>query len=228
MRNLFTLLLAASATVTHAQVTMTSGVQQDRVSIGIDKYEIVRDGDDFDAWSVSARARLSGGLSVTASYADATSDLFTLTPGVDVELDATRFSVGLEYDLTAGPGIATFSLAYANTSAEASGTAAGDAFDNGQVVIGARYRYDLSRQFALTFAATHFVNNLDVESGFSTALARTALSQRYEDSPTSFGVSLSYSPAEYVTLHLTYATEDALLGLGEADNTVSFGVRANF
>ncbi len=223
MRNLLTLLFAASATVTHAQTP-----RQETFSIGVDKSMIVRDGDDFDAVSVSARARLSGGLSVTASYADATSDLFTLTPGVDVELDATRFSVGLEYDLTAGPGIATFSLAYADTSAEASGTDSGDAFDNGQVVIGARYRYDLSRQFALTFAATHFVNDLDAESGFSTALARTALGQRYGDSPTSVGVSLTYSPAEYVTFHLTYASEDALLGLGEADNTISFGVRANF
>jgi len=31
-----------------------------------------------------------------------------------------------------------------------------------------------------------------------------------------------------VSIHLTYALEDSLLGLGNADNTISFGVRARF
>jgi hypothetical protein len=33
---------------------------------------------------------------------------------------------------------------------------------------------------------------------------------------------------EYVSIHLTYATEDSLLGLGGADNTLSFGLTARF
>ena len=54
------------------------------------------------------------------------------------------------------------------------------------------------------------------------------MAQRYDGSPTSVGLTLAYAPTDNVSIHLTYATEDSLLGLAGADNTISFGVRANF
>ena len=60
------------------------------------------------------------------------------------------------------------------------------------------------------------------------APARAALADRFDGSPFSVGLTLAYTPVEYVTIHLTYATEDSVLGLGRADNTLSFGIRANF
>jgi hypothetical protein len=54
------------------------------------------------------------------------------------------------------------------------------------------------------------------------------LVERFDGSPFSVGLTLAYAPTDNVSIHLTYATEDSLLGLAGADNTLSFGVRATF
>ena len=220
----------ASLLVTAAAQAQTAAVKApaDRYSFSVDKYEIVRDADDFDGMSFGAKARVADNLRIAFSYADASSDAFTLVSGVNLELDANRFSLGAEYDIPAGPGAVTLSLGYAQTSAEAEGGATGDAFNNRQIVLGARYGMTLGAGFTASLAVNHFISDFEAEAGFSTAPARAALVQRYDGSPTSVGLTLAYTPTDLVTIHLTYATEDSLLGLAGADNTISFGVRANF
>ncbi len=125
-------------------------------------------------------------------------------------------------------GIVTLSLAYGQTTAKAAGGFTGDAFRNQQFVIGARYDVALAKGFTATLSANKFLGNFDADSTFSTAANRVVLANRYDGSPFSVGLTLGYTPVEYVTIHLTYATEDSLLGLAGASNTLSFGVRANF
>ena len=224
-------LLVASAALAQAQTASVKVSAPDRYSVSLDKYEVVRDVDDFDGVAFGAKVLVAENLRIALSYADATADAFDLTTGiggVNLELDATRISLGLEYDLPVGPGGLTLSLAYAQSSAEASGGANGDAFENNQFVLGARYEQKLGGDFSAAVSALHFVNDFEAESGFSTLDARNALAARYDDSPTSVGLSLLYAPTRWVTFHLTYATEDSLFGLANADNTISFGVRANF
>jgi predicted porin len=225
MKSLLPLLLVAAAAQAQTAVVKAPA---DRYSFSVDKYEIVRDGDDFDGMSFGAKARVADNLRIAFSYADASSDAFALVSGVNLELDANRFSLGAEYDIPAGPGAVTLSLGYAQTSAEAEGGATGDAFNNRQFVLGARYGMSLGAGFTASLAVNHFISDFEAEAGFSTAPARAALAQRYDGSPTSVGLTLAYTPTDLVTIHLTYATEDSLLGLAGADNTISFGVRANF
>ena len=225
MKSLLPLLLVAAAA--QAQ-TAAVKAPADQYSFTVDKYEIVRDGDDFDGMSFGAKARVADNLRIAFSYADASSDAFALVSGLNLELDANRFSLGAEYDIPAGPGAVTLSLGYAHTSAEAEGGATGDAFTNRQFVLGARYGMSLGAGFTASLAVNHFISDFEAEAGFSTAPARAALAQRYDGSPTSVGLTLAYAPTDYLTIHLTYATEDSLLGLAGADNTISFGVRANF
>jgi predicted porin len=225
MKSLLPLLLVAAAAQAQTAVVKAPA---DQYSFSVDKYEIVRDADDFDGMSFGAKARVADNLRIAFSYADASSDAFALVSGVNLELDANRFSLGAEYDIPAGPGAVTLSLGYAQTSAEAEGGATGDAFDNRQFVLGARYGMSLGAGFTASLAVNHFISDFEAEAGFSTAPARAALAQRYDGSPTSVGLTLAYTPTDLVTIHLTYATEDSLLGLAGADNTISFGVRANF
>ena len=225
MKSLLPLLLVAAAA--QAQ-TAAVKAPADQYPFTVDKYEIVRDGDDFDGMSFGAKARVADNLRIAFSYADASSDAFALVSGLNLELDANRFSLGAEYDIPAGPGAVTLSLGYAHTSAEAEGGATGDAFTNRQFVLGARYGMSLGAGFTASLAVNHFISDFEAEAGFSTAPARAALAQRYDGSPTSVGLTLAYAPTDNVSIHLTYATEDSLLGLAGADNTISFGVRANF
>ena len=225
MKSLLPLLLVAAAA--QAQ-TAAVKAPADQYSFTVDKYEIVRDGDDFDGMSFGAKARVADNLRIAFSYADASSDAFALVSGLNLELDANRFALGAEYDIPAGPGAVTLSLGYAHTSAEAEGGATGDAFTNRQFVLGARYGMSLGAGFTASLAVNHFISDFEAEAGFSTAPARAALAQRYDGSPTSVGLTLAYAPTDNVSIHLTYATEDSPLGLAGADNTISFGVRANF
>jgi predicted porin len=225
MKSLLPLLLVAAAA--QAQ-TASVKAPADQYSFSVDKYEIVRDGDDFDGMAFGAKARVADNLRIAFSYADASSDPFALVSGVNLELDASRISLGAEYDIPAGPGAVTLSLGYAHTSAEAEGGATGDAFTNRQFVLGARYGMSLGAGFTASLAVNHFISDFEAEAGFSNASARAALAQRYDGSPTSVGLTLAYAPTDNVSIHLTYATEDSLLGLAGADNTISFGVRANF
>lgn len=223
-------LLVASAAISHAQSPAAKVSSADRYSVSLDKYEVVRDVDDFDGLALGAKARVADGLRVALGYANASSDAFDLTGVTNVELEATRVSLGAEYEVPLAGGGLTFSLAYAQASAEAEGDFAGDALENSQFVLGARYERELGAGFSVALAASHFVNDLEVESGFapSDAPASAALLARYDDSPTSVGLTLAYSPTRLLSFHLTYATEDSLFGLGNADNTISFGVRASF
>jgi hypothetical protein len=220
-------LLIASAAVSHAQTVVKRANTDDRFAVSLDSGAIMRDVDDFDALALGAKARVADNLRVTLAYVDASSDPASFDTST-LELDATRVALGLEYDIPAGPGAVTFSLAYARTTAEASGDAVGDAFDNNQLVLGARYERRLVGDFSLAVTALHFVNDYKGKAGFADAGVRDALVARYDDSPTSLGASLLYSPTRLLTFHLTYATEDSLLGLGNADATLSFGVKVTF
>ena len=230
MNSILPILVAASA-VLHAQPPSQNAPAVDRYTVNLDKYEVVRDGDDFDGVALGAKILVAENLRASIAYADASSDAFDLTTGVggvNLELDASRLSLGLEYDLALKPGVVSFSLAYAQVTAEASGGATGDVFENNQVVLGARYEMALGHGFSLGLSAQHFLGDLKVEPGFSTLAARNAAVARYDGSPTSVGLSLSYDLSRHLNFHLTYATEDSLLGLANADNTISFGVKARF
>lgn len=226
-------LLIASATVSHAQTAPAKVTSADHYSVSIDKYEIVRDGDDFDGLSLGAKARVADNLNIAFSWANVSSDAFTLNVGdpdpEDVEFEVSRISLGAEYNLSAGPGDLILSLAYATTSAESEIGVIGDAFENNQFILGARYEQKIAGDFSFAVSASHFINDFSVEGPFAAEVDLTnSLINRYEDSTTSFGVTLAYTPTRLLTFHLTYATEDALLGLANADNTISFGIRANF
>ena len=215
-------LLAASAAVSHAQTAVTKVNNADRYSVSLDKYEVVRDGDDVDGLAFGAKASLAKNWSATFSWASASSDAFVLN-GTNLELEATRFSLGAEYDLAAGPGSVTLSLAYGQTSTESEIASYGDAFDNKQFVVGARYEQDLGYGLTGILGVTHFINDFEGKG-----VRAADLDARYGDSTTSFGVTLAYQVVRNVSVHLTYSTEDALLGLADADATISFGVKASF
>jgi hypothetical protein len=225
MKSLLPLLLVAAAA--QAQ-TATVKAPASNFSFTADKYEIARDVDDFDGMSYGIKAKVWDDVRMTLGFADASSDRFDLVSGLNVEVGARRFSVGAEYDLHTAEGIVTLSLAYGQTTGRTKGGFAGDAFRNQQFVFGASYAKDLGQGFTATLAANKFLSEFDVESTFSTASARTALVERFDGSPFSVGLTLAYAPVEYVSIHLTYATEDSLLGLGGADNTLSFGLTARF
>jgi hypothetical protein len=104
----------------------------------------------------------------------------------------------------------------------------GDAFLNQQFVLGASYAVALGKGFTATLAANKFISDFDVDKSFSSASARTALAERFDGSPFSVGLTLAYAPTDKVSIYLSYATEDSLLGLGNADNTISFGLSARF
>jgi len=165
---------------------------------------------------------------MTLGFADATSDRFDLVSGLNVEVGARRFNVGAEYDLHTADGDVTLSLAYGQTTGRTKGGFAGEAFRNQQFVLGASYARPLGEGFTAILSANKFLSDFDPDATFSTAPARAALADRFDGSPFSVGLTLAYTPVEYVTIHLTYATEDSVLGLGRADNTLSFGIRANF
>lgn len=225
MKPLLPLLLVAAAAQAQTPVVKA---QAGNFSLTADNYMIARDGDDLDGMSYGVKAHVADNVRMTLSYADATSDSFELVPGLNMDLAARHFSVGAEYDIHTGPGALTLSLAFAETAGRAEGGASGDVFKNQQFVLGARYAMALGQGFTASLAATKFISDFDPQAGFATAPARAALSQRYDGSPVSVGLTLAYAPVEYVIFHVTYATEDSLLGLADADNTLSFGVRAVF
>ena len=165
---------------------------------------------------------------MTLGFADATSDRFDLVSGLNVEVGARRFAVGAEYDLHTADGDVTFSLAYGQTTGRTKGGFTGDAFRNQQFVLGASYARPLGQGFTAILSAQKFLSDFDPDANFSNAANRAALAERFDGSPFSVGLTLAYTPVEHVTIHLTYATEDSMLGLGRADNTLSFGIRASF
>ena len=225
MKSLLPLLLVAAA----AQAETTSvKAPADSFSLTADNFMIARDVDDFDGMSYGIKAKVWDGARMTLGFADATSDAFDLVSGLNVEVGARRFAVGAEYDMHIEQGIVTLSLAYGQTTGRTKGGFVGDAFRNQQFVLGASYARPLGEGFTAILSANKFLSDFDTDKGFSTASARTALAERFDGSPFSVGLTLAYTPVEYVTVHLTYATEDSVLGLGRADNTLSFGVRANF
>jgi hypothetical protein len=225
MKSLLPLLLVAAA----AQAETTSvKAPADSFSLTADNFMIARDVDDFDGMSYGIKAKVWDGARMTLGFADATSDRFDLVSGLNVEVGARRFAVGAEYDMHIEQGIVTLSLAYGQTTGRTKGGFVGDAFRNQQFVLGASYARPLGESFTAILSANKFLSDFDTDKGFSTASARTALAERFDGSPFSVGLTLAYTPVEYVTVHLTYATEDSVLGLGRADNTLSFGVRANF
>ena len=225
MKSLLPLLLVAAAA--HAQ-TPAVKAQSGNFSLTADNYMIARDVDDFDGMAYGVKAHVWDHVSLTLSYADVSSDPFELISGLNMNLAARRFSLGAEYDIHTGPGALTLSLAFAETAGRAESSALGDAFRNQQFVFGASYSRDLGQGFTATLAANKFISDFDPDPAFSTSTNRAALADRFDGSPFSVGLTLAYTPVEYVTIHLTYATEDSVLGLGRADNTLSFGIRANF
>jgi hypothetical protein len=136
--------------------------------------------------------------------------------------------VGAEYDIHTADGDVTLSLAYGQTAGRTKGGFNGDAFRNQQFVLGASYARPLGEGFTAILSANKFLSDFDPDSVFSSAANRVALANRYDGSPFSVGLTLAYAPVEHVVIHVTYATEDSLLGLAGASNTLSFGVRANF
>ena len=225
MKSLLPLLLVAAAA--HAQ-TPTVKAQSGNFSLTADNYMIARDVDDFDGMAYGVKAHVWDHVSLTLSYADVSSDPFELISGLNMNLAARRFSLGAEYDIHTGPGALTLSLAFAETAGRAESSALGDAFKNQQFIFGARYAMALGQGFTASLAATKFISDFDPQAGFATAPARAALAERFDGSPFSVGLTLAYAPTDNVSIHLTYATEDSLLGLAGADNTLSFGVRATF
>lgn len=225
MKSLLPLLLVAAAV--QAQ-TASVKAPADSFSLTADNYMIARDTDDFDGMSYGVKAHVWDDVRLTLSYADVSSDAFDLVSGLNVEVGARRFSVGAEYDMRVEQGVVTLSLAYGQTTGRTTGGFVGDAFRNQQFVLGASYARPLGEGFTAILSANKFLSDFDTDKGFSTASARTALAERFDGSPFSVGLTLAYTPVEHVTIHVTYATEDSVLGLGRADNTLSFGVRANF
>lgn len=220
---ILTSLLVAAAAVSQAQTAQVQVKSSGNYAFSVDKHEVVRGGDDFDGLSLGAKARLTDSLSVSLAFADAWSDAFLIAPLATVEIEATRLSLGAEYELATGAGRTVLSLAYASTDAESEVGVVGDAFENSQFVLGARYEQALGGGFTASVGVIHFLN--DFEGKGPQAAAYEA---RYEDSTTSLGVTLAYELHRNVSVHISYATEDALLGLANADNTISFGVKASF
>ena len=225
MKSLLPLLLVAAAA--QAQ-TAPVKAPAESFSFTVDNHMIARDVDDFDGMSYGIKAKVWDDVRMTLVYADAESDPFDLVTGLYMKVKARRWAVGAEYDLPAGPGGVTLSFAYAQTSATSQGGFNGDAFGNDQFVFGARYKMELGQGFTTTIAATKFVSDFDSDTAFSTSTNRAALATRYDGSPFAVSLSLGYAPTEHVNIHVTYAKEDSVLGLGGAKNTLSFGVSAVF
>lgn len=225
MKSLLPLLLVAAAAQAE---TAKVKAPADSFSLTADNFMIARDVDDFDGMSYGIKAKVWDGARMTLGFADATSDRFDLVSGLNVEVGARRFTVGAEYDMHIEQGIVTLSLAYGQTTGRTKGGFVGDAFRNQQFVLGASYARPLGEGFTAILSANKFLSDFDTDKGFSTASARTALAERFDGSPFSVGLTLSYAPTDKVSIYLSYATEDSLLGLGNVDNTISFGLSARF
>jgi hypothetical protein len=224
MKSLLPLLVVAAA---HAQTAPVKATDSN-FSFTAGNYMIAHDAEDFEGMSYGFKAKIWDEVRMTLSFADTTSDPFDLVSGVNVEAGARRVALGAEYDVHTDFGNVTLSFAFGQTAGRTKGGFVGDAFQNQQFVFGASYAKDLGKGFALTVAANKFISDFDVDANFSTAAARTALAERFDGSPFSVGLTLSYAPTDKVSIYLSYATEDSLLGLGNVDNTISFGLSARF
>lgn len=225
MKSLLPLLLVAAAA--QAQ-TAPVKAPAESFSFTVDNFMIARDVDDFDGMSYGIKAKVWDDVRMTLGFADATSDRFDLVSGLNVEVGAQRFSVGAEYDLHTADGDITLSLAYGQTTGRTKGGYTGEAFRNQQFVLGASYARPLGQGFTAILSAQKFLSDFDPDTSFSNAANRVALAERFDGSPFSVGLTLAYAPVEHVSIHVTYALEDSVLGLGRADNTLSFGLRASF
>lgn len=196
--SILTLAFLASAAV--AQTAPSAKSSAPKATIGASWSTVSTDAlpGDSDGYTLNARVNVFGNVGLIASWSDVSLD--AAPPGVDV----TRYTIGLAADFAAGPGTLTVSAAHGNTEIDT-------LVDVDQLVLSVGYSQSLGNGFTLGLAAQY-----------------VDLDDPVDDSHTAAILTLGYSPAKNLTLSVSYATEDTLMALPDADSTVTIGVQYGF
>ncbi len=216
-------LIVSSAAVSFAQVSPAQSASASANSVGVEYFDVSSDTIDYDGYGLSAQFKVASPVSVALSYRDASSDSFDALGFGSGKLDMTRYSIGVVTSHSVGSGSLNLGLAYAVSNLEATiaGLGSGDLADNKQIVLSLGYDIQLAGGFGLNLGLAHYFNDAKLDNGFGGVDLDL-------DDVTAPSITLSYSPAKAVTILLSYSTEDAALGLPDADSTVTIGLRANF
>lgn len=222
--------LAAASAVAQSAALQTQATPN--FSVGVERFDVSSDTLDYDGFTFGAKGKVVGPVSLVASYSDASSDSISLDPvfpGESLDFDVRRYSLGVESSHAVGSGLVAFGIAYADSTLKGSAFGeSADLIDNKQVVLSVRYDLEVAKGLTLGFGLTHFINDLKFSNADASDFADFIGLTLEDDDVTAPVLSLSYSPAKAVTLHISYSTEDVALGIPDADGTLTFGVRANF
>ena len=101
-------------------------------------------------------------------------------------------------------------------------TVSGDVAKNSQVIAGIRYVHELGAGFSVGLGVRHSFNDLSLRNGLETVYRLN------DDDTTAPSLSVTWAPAPSFSLEVAYSTEDALLGLADADGTVSLSAQFAF
>jgi len=227
MKAILPLLVAASAVQAHASYRPAGA---ERFSAGLTYADVSHDVIDFDGFTLDARFRVVDNFALTFSLTDASTGALTSTKGPDTytfDVDARRFSVGAELKVPFATSFLGFTLDFAGTKLKGSASkdlqsANGDVVDNTQVILGARYVHEFGSGISLSLGVSHAFNDITLKNGFETV---------YEidnDPTTAPSLALAWAPTPSFSIQLAYSTADTLLGLPDANRTVSLTLRTNF
>lgn len=233
--------LTLSTLAAASAVAQSAGLQTQATpnfSVGVERFDVSSDTLDYDGFTIGAKGKVVGPVSLVASYSDAStdsisldflSDLDPIFAGASLDLDVRRYSLGVESSHAVGSGFVAFGIAYADSTLKGSALGeSADLIDNKQVILSVRYDLEVAKGLTLGFGLTHFINDLKFSNADASDFADFIGLTLEDDDVTAPVLSLSYSPAKAVTLHISYSTEDVALGIPDADGTLTFGVRANF
>lgn len=163
-------------------------------------------GDDVGGLILDARVSVTNGVFLIASYTDASS--FT-DPILDTA-NPSAYGIGFGTKFAAGNGSLELSYSFHHLNLDFTPTPpATDTTD--QHWIKAAYTLELGNGLSVSLGLTEILNS---ENGI--------------DNVTAPELSVGYKFGQGFSAQLSFSTEDTLLGLPDADNTVSVGARYGF
>lgn len=202
----------------------------DRMSFGLTYSDVSRDVIEYDGFTLDARFKVVDTFAFRVSLTEARTGDLNSTVGVTnyaFALDARRFSVGGELTVPFTTSFLAFGLDFCTTTLDGTAsnglnTVSGELLDNTQVVVGARYVQEFGSTFSVGLGVSAYVNELSPRNGFQTVYSLD------DDTTVAPSLTVAWSPVPSFTLQLAYSTEDTLLGIPDADGTVSLTARVNF
>jgi hypothetical protein len=202
----------------------------DRFSVGLTYADVSHDVLEYDGFTLDARVKVVDNFAFRLALTDArTGDLRATVNSTTYTfgLDARRHAFGGELTVPFTNNSLTFSLDFAGATLEGTATdginsASGELVDNTQVVLGVRYVHEFGAGMSLGLGVSHYINDLSLKNGLD------AIYTVKDNSTTAPSIALAWAPTPGFSLQVAYSTEDTLLGIPDADGTVSVTLRVNF